>query len=405
MKKFHKIPILYVYMTIILIGAVFAPVQIVRADVPPDQLESYTVSVSPQTDGSLIMNYALDNYCARSDWPTDIPYLQVGVPNGNFVLMEGWGPKDGANRVVKAEPINNGYGSFVQLDFDQGNLPKNGDCFNLNFSVTQSHMAYPDPVNGNVTFELIPAGWDFPIQVKTLILNWALPIDPALVKLTDPAPMTKDLTFMTWQWTDPQMDASSMFRGATIKLAYDKSAFTLPVEVQAPESVNTDDESGAISINPIAILFIVLILVVLVIGLGLLLNWGGSGLGSSGFGGNDSNYVPTPPKPRRFSTDRHESEKPRRREKSGPSYSPSRRSESPPYSPPPKRPDPPSSSGGGFGGSSGHSSGCVSMPSCACACACAGGGRVGCSRKGIGIKCLGDAIASIVAPRHEINNS
>ncbi len=50
---------------------------------------------------------------------------------------------------------------------------------------------------------------------------------------------------------------------------------------------------------------------------------------------------------------------------------------------------------GGFaGGGGGHSCACAGC-ACACACACAGGGRVGCSRKAIGIACLPEVIRSL----------
>lgn len=329
-------------MAIIFIGALLAPVT-VFADETPDQLESYTISVTPQMDGSLLMDYKLENYCvAIEKWPSDEPYLQIGVPNGNFTIGE-WGPKEGANRVVNAEALTLG-SSFVQLDFDEGSLPKRGDCFDLFFSIVQNKMAYPDPENGNITFKFIPAGWKFPIQVKSLTLNWAAPIDPGLVKLTDPAPMAVVSTTMIWQWDNPLMDASGMFSDASVKFAYDKSAFTL----SEAATTNTDSGNGGNSSDlGLICLWTIVVIVVLIIVLWIFLALiefvsSGDSLGTSfvTVASNVSDVL---------------------------------------------------SDGGGFGGSSGHSSGCA-CAGCACACACAGGGRVGCSRKGIGIQCLDDTI-------------
>lgn len=385
-------------LAVLSLGLLCAPLTVVAADIPPDQLESYTISVTPQADGSLVMSYALYNYCAKSDWPSDIPYLQVGVPNGNFIISE-FGPKDGVIKVVNAEKIVSG-GTFVQLDFDASNLPKDGDCFNLNFSIVQGRMAYSSPESGDITFELIPAGWDFPIQVKTLTLNWATAPDIALIKLTDPAPAATDSVNMVWQWNNPQSDASGMFRGATIKLVYGNEAFTLPADTPTAQSNN----GGTVEpINAGLFLVVVLAVVVFVIvaaAVVFLLNTGGDGLGSDntdeGFGDRDTTvYIPKSPRKESRSTKRdQENEAPRRRESTSPSYSPPSR---PSYSPPsrPSHSPPSRSSGGGFGGSSGHSSGCASMPSCACACACAGGSRVGCSRKAIGIKCFDDVISKM----------
>lgn len=324
----------------------------VLADAPPDVLDSYAISVVPQQDGTLVMNYALQNYCTASDWPSDQPYLQIGVPNDNFSIND-WGPKDGTNgknKVIGAEAVS---GSLVQLNFDPNNLPKNGDCFNLNFSIVQNKMAYPDPNNGNVTFEFFAAGWKFPIQVKVLTLNWAFPKDPTLVKLTDPAPTGKDTVNMTWQWQSPSMDASNMFSSATVKLAYDKSAFTLSdAATTTSNSANggVPSDLGTICFWAIVIV-IVVILVLLVIAAFARSIDSGDGLGTA-FVSVVSDVAEAV------------------------------------------------SSAGGEGGSSGNSSGCASMSSCACACACAAGGKVGCMLKMLGIKmgCLKKVIEEMTKP-------
>lgn len=329
-------------MAIVFVGALFVPVAVFAAGDPPDQLESYTISVTPQVDGVLLMDYRLDNYCVAIDkWPSDEPYLQIGVPNGNFTISD-WGPKEGKNRVVDAKALTSG-GSFVQLDFDKGSLPKKGDCFSLFFSIAQNKMAYPDPENENVTFKFIPAGWKFPIQVKSLTLKWMLPADPAMVKLTEPAPMVVDSTAMIWRWNNPPMNASGMFSDASVKFAYDKAAFTLS------ESATTNTDSGNGGSGNLGSLcltiFIVVVVVVVVIWILLAIAESinsGDSLGTSFItvADNFSEVL---------------------------------------------------SSGDGFGGSTGHSSGCA-CAGCACACACAGGGRVGCSRKAIGIQCLEDVV-------------
>lgn len=321
----------------------------VLAEDPPDQLESYTISVIPQQDGSLIMDYKLDNYCVAIDaWPTDEPYLQIGVPNSNFTITE-WGPKEGPNKVINAEVVNNG-GSFVQLDFDKSGLPKKGDCFDLNFSIVQNHMAYPDPENSNITFKFIPAGWTFPIQVKTLTLVWALPVDTSLIKLTDPAPTASGSGSMVWQWNNPSMDAAGMFSAASIKLAYDKSTFTLS---DAAKTNNDGANGGSPDLATICLwVIVVIVIIVLVLWIfGAIIESidSGDSLGTSfvTVAGNTIDAIDE------------------------------------------------ISNAGGSGGSGGHSSGCA-CAGCACACACAGGGRVGCSRKAIGIACLDDAIEEMV---------
>lgn len=374
-------------------GAFLTP-KIAAADTPPDVLESYTVSITPQQDGTLIMDYALQNYCTYSDWPSDQPYLQVGVPTSSFKIND-WGPR---SMVVNAEPVND---KFVQLDFDRGNLPKSGDCFNLNFTVHQSDMVHPDPTNGNDTFEFYPAGWNFPINVKQITINWALPSDPKLILVTDPAPASTDASNMTWVWNNPQMDPSQMFIGATVKLAYDKSAFTLPV---APPPAPIQQPSGGggtagqlVPILVVAVFIIAALIILWTAGtlLGLFENKDGLG-GDSAFDSSDIDPPVT------YHTRSSSNKKSKRSESTRDTsdYVPTHYSPPAHYDPPEHHDSPSSSYGGGYGGSSGHSSGCASMPSCACACACAAGGKVGCMLKMLGIKigCLKKVIDEMIVP-------
>jgi hypothetical protein len=365
-------------LAFVVLGGFFSATS-VRADAPPDILDSYTIAIAPNADGSLAMNYTLTNYCAKSDWPGEYPYLQVGVPNGNFSISD-WGPKDGQDKVVNAEKVTSG-GSFVQLDFDRGNLPKNGDCFDLYFAIVQSKMAYPDTGNGTVTFKFIPSGWNFPINVNTLIVTWALPSDPSLVKLTEPAPASTDATTMAWKWTNPAMNSSGMFADSAIKIAYDKSAFTLP----AAAATETSPSTGSGVSNLVIGVILVLVLLVFIVVVCWVLFGSSSDDGYTSGGGYSSvdtspSYIPT------YTPSESRSSSPSRRSESTESSSPSESHDSGSSH---------SSFGGGFGGSSGHSSSCACASHCACACACAGGARVGCSRKAIGIACLSKVISSI----------
>ena len=313
----------------------------VRADTPADILGSYTIAISPQPDGTLVMNYTLQHYCTYSDWPSDTPYLQIGVPNGEFSISD-WGLKDGKNKVTNAESITSG-GSFVQLDFDGSNLPKNGDCFDLNFSIVQNKMAYPDDTNNQVTFKFIPAGWSFPIQVKTLTVTWALPSDQSLLKVIEPNPMSTDGTNMIWQWASPAMSSSGMFSDYAVKIAYDKTAFTLS---DAATTKSDSGNGGSSQGLPLIVWIVIIVVVVLIVVFLVSVMSDGDGYGGGGGGGIGGIFL----------------------------------------------------GGGGSSGGGGHSGGgglgsggggsSCACAGCACACACAGGGKVGCSRKGIGIACL-----------------
>lgn len=341
-------------LAVVLVFSFLGSFSLAKADTPADILDSYKIQVAPQNDGTLLMNYTLQNYCTYSDWPSDQPYLQIGVPNSSFEITD-WGPKDGANKIIKAEQITTG-GSFVQLDFDQNNLPKNGDCFDLNFSIVQKKMAYPDDNNNQITFKFIPAGWQFPIKVNSLTIIWGKPSDMSLLKVTDPSPASQDDANMYWQWNSPAMSSTYMFSDYAVKFAYDKSSFTLTDDATtSSDTGNGGDESGGGIILIIFVVILAIVLIVVIVG-ALTGSLGGgdddySGSGGIFFGGGSSSGH---------------------------------------------------SGGGGLGGSGGgYSCACAS---CACACACAGGGKVGCSRKGIGVRCLPHVLKEIKEEHEDKTN-
>lgn len=341
MNKFRLL--LAISLLVALLGAASITA---RADTPADVLDTYQIQIAPQNDGSLAITIDLKNYCTNSDWPGDQPYLQIGVPNEKFTITD-FGPKDGPHPIVKAEPILSG-GSFAQLDFDPGSLPKNGDCFDLHVAVLQSQMAYPDSTNNQVTFKYIAPGWTFPIEVKNLTISWAKPTDESLIKVTEPSPTSTDGTNLIWTWPNPVMNSMNMFGDYAVKMAYQTTAFALSTDSQT--SVNPDaapaapSGGGGGSGGPDGGTVLIIIIVVIVIILLLLFfigmfgdsdgggsYGGGGGIFSSGGGGGGGH-----------------------------------------------------SGGGGLGGGGGGFS--CACAGCACACACAGGGKVGCSLKRIGIK-------------------
>ncbi len=342
-KKIFRVSLIFILAFASLMS--LAPITKVAADTAPDELASYTINIVPQADGTLQMSYMLKNYCAKSDWPGNLPYLQVGVPNENFTISD-FGPKDGKNKVVNAESITSG-GSWVQLDFDQNNLPKNGDCFDLYFSIVQNNMAWTDTANNQTTFNFIPAAWTFPIKVNTLTVTWALPADKSLLKVTEPSPTSSDATNMIWTWTSPAIDSTGMFHDYNVKLAYDPSAFQLSDAAKASSDSGNGgsggSEAGGLSLFVIVVIIIVVVVILIVV-VAMISSDGGYGGGGGGIflgggGGGDGGGH---------------------------------------------------SGGGGLGGGGGgYSCACAG---CACACACAGGGRVGCSRKAIGLQCLTQAI-------------
>jgi hypothetical protein len=310
--------------SLVALGCLFLP-GTVRANTAPDVLAHYTIAITPQADGTLVMDYTLDGYRAGSDWPSNEPYLQIGVPNGSFSITD-WGSNGTAN-VSGVEPVDSN-GSFVQFNF--ASLPRTGDVFGLHFTISQGQMANPDTSNSLVTFNFIPAGWTFPITVNELTVTWANPSTPSLLKSVQPAP-GQGSNVMTWNWRSPAIDSSGMFSSNAVELAYDSSAFALSDAAIAQTGSNNGPSGG------LGGYIIVLFLIAGLIALANKLMAGDSYEGGAGIRPGQAGYM------------------------------------------------------GYRGGCACACAGCA----CACACACAGGGKVGCSRKAIGIACLPNAIRTM----------
>ena len=335
---------------IVLLGLAIAPAP-ARA-VVPDALDTYRIDVTPQSDGMLAMSYTLTNYHVMSDWPSDQPYLQIGVPNTNFSITS-WGGS-GTVDVSKTEALNS-WGSWVQFDF--GTLPKTGDVFSLHFTINQGGMAYQDTASNDVDYNFIPSGWNFPITVSQLVVTWANPVTPSQLKVAQPEPTNGDIA-MTWQWSNPTSNSSGMFTVNSVQLTYDASAFTLSDAAIAASDYGNggyanngnsgtdygDNGSGSGGDFTGVVIFIFVVIVVI----SWIYQYANDGYrGGPGYGGRVFIH-------------------------------------------------------GGLGGGGGGGSHCACACAgcaCACACACAGGGRVGCSRKAIGIECLSRAIAAAISGR------
>jgi hypothetical protein len=306
----------------------------------PDVISQYSVHVTPQDDGTLVMEYRFTGYCATTDFPSDKPYLQVGVPNRNFQLVD-WGPKSAPDAqtkvwVTSADSLQ-GVTSQVQLNFNK--QPLAGECWDLNFTIKQSQMAYAQG-SDEVSFQFTPGWFDF-AKINNLTVTWDLPGDQTLVHKTDPAPTTGPNQAV---WTDTNLAPNDKF---TVTITYAKSAFpnlaALPASPPSPPSTAGGENNSGILCLIVVIIFLLLIgarLYNLFASVGGYGRAYGGGYGGGLFGGY-----------------------------SGGSSSSSSRS------------------GGGGGGFAGRGSSCA-CASCACACACAGGGRAGCTRKGFDISLL-----------------
>ncbi len=131
--------------------------------IAPDIIHEMVVTITPQDDGYLNLHYSLD-YEAATDFPSDIQYLEVGVPNTDFTLLE-YSPSS----LIKEAYEKKQNGSFVHLGFVE--LPKAGDRFTLEFTVRQGSM-YNKSGQGDMSFQFVPGWFDFAvIEVLQVIVE------------------------------------------------------------------------------------------------------------------------------------------------------------------------------------------------------------------------------------------
>lgn len=317
----------------------------------PDVISQYSVHVAPQDDGTLLLGYQFSGYCATTDFPSDKPYLQVGVPNRNFQLLD-WGPKAAPNSqtkvwVTSADSLK-GVNSQVQLNFNK--QPLAGECWDLNFTIRQSQMAYAQGTD-EVGFQFTPGWFDF-ARINSLTITWDLPGDQSLVHKTDPSPTRGPDQAI---WRDSSLAPNEKY---TVTITYAKSAFpNLTAPSESPGSQPSSSEGGDNSGFLCTVIVVILFVIILVRIIRNLQSDGDYGRGYSGglFGGSGGFWGG-------FLGSNGG------RPHGGGGGSSGR-------------------SGGGGGGFAGRGFSCA-CASCACACACAGGGRAGCTRKGFDISHL-----------------
>jgi hypothetical protein len=173
-----------------LIGILLASCMIpVSAATPPDIIHQIKVTMIPQPDGSMNILYHLD-YEATTDFPEDIQYLEVGVANDDFSILD-YGP----DSLISGVRENKGGSSQVHLDFKK--LPQAGDRFQLEFTINQRSMLYD--AGNEVSFQFRPGWFDFAIiKEMKVILDTS-----ALTGMTlDPAPTQTDGKQVIWLTKD-----------------------------------------------------------------------------------------------------------------------------------------------------------------------------------------------------------
>lgn len=290
---------------------------------PIDEIENYTITISPTEDGNLNMSYHIEWKVLNDKKEGPLEWVQIGVPN-QYCFHSKANSDDIANISFH---YNSNEGSYIRCDLTRPFY--RNEVAILDFSFLQTHFfTIKDEL---VQFQFMP-GWFDKIKVKHLAVYWSK--DSVVYWNQD----SKNVT--TFENDDYYVWETALDFGETIEVnvAYEKSYFKELNENNA----NTMKQSiGRINNMMPFIFFGLFIFLFLLI---ILINYikRDEYFAYRGFSG----------KRRFYSSFYH------------PSYHSSGKTISNPRVV-------------NRGGHSGGGSSCA----CACACACAGGGRAGCSRK------------------------
>ncbi len=297
-----------------------------------DEIQNYTITVDPRTDGTLDMRFKIEWTVLDSTSEGPLEWVKIGIPNYHVDEITA---VSGNIRDISYMSEN---GAYIRIDFDRAYYA--GETLTFEFSTHQSYMYKYD---GDITAFYYMPGWFDEIDVKQLRIYW----NDKGVKNSDA--LSDEGGYLVWE---EDLNAGERFK---VNIVYDSAYFpSLDTGMQYTDAsrppMSRQAKTTLLSVLGVLALIIIIVIVIAIKAYDPYIHYRGFG-GKGGdyhveYGGTRVMYYP-------FVGGR------------GHVF----RSVPPP-------PPPPSSGGGRIGGGR-AGGGCA----CACACACAGGGRAGCSKK------------------------
>lgn len=151
--------ILVVQIGLIIFGFTFNPK-------PQDVIHQYNVTVKPQYDGTLNIEYHL--VWEALDESEPLTWVEIGIPNSNFTLYHN---SFSDNILLGSKNSNEDYVT-VRLDFNRSYT--GGDVFDIRFTINQRDMLCKN--EQGYFYEFVP-GWFNEIQVENYCFRWQMPGD------------------------------------------------------------------------------------------------------------------------------------------------------------------------------------------------------------------------------------
>ena len=283
-----------------------------------DRIVKYEITIDPNKDGSLEMEFYIKWQVLNDDIEGPLEWIKIGIPN-----------KYVSNIKALSSNIDDIFyysdnGSYMRIDLDR--RYKAGEVLDIRFSYTQSRMYHL--YNNECYYDYKP-GWFDEIPVSSATIKW----NKSGVTYANNEIENNDY----YIWTSPLNPGETI----TVDVKYDQTYFdNLDPDKQYSDAYMTTKDIIAIVLTISVIVIFITVLIISIV------SQQDPYMRERGFVGRGYYYHP------------------HRYYRAG--Y----------YSSGKKIEKPVSVNSSGFGGGGGGSS-CA----CACACACAGGGRAGCSMK------------------------
>jgi len=241
--------------TLLMISALCLFSTVALAAEPLDRIHEYVITVTPQADGTLFIDYYIKWEVLNDKREGPLTYVKIGVPNSDHRI------NSFGDNVEKATSLTSG-GAWVRLDFKEKHYA--GDIVEIRFSIWQNKLI-ERAEDGMLVYNFV-AGWfdDTPI-VNQKILWQKTNVSSATNTKTDG-------NYLVWQVANPAL-GEKLFAS----VIYHETAFQTTEDSFKAESHGLS--SGAI----IAIILGAIVLIIIIVAVIAYINDGYDG--GNGYGG------------------------------------------------------------------------------------------------------------------------
>ena len=234
MKTMMKRVLLPAFCALLLITALALPAAAL------DEILRYEITVDVNEDGTLRMLYRIDWKVLDSDAEGPLSWVQIGIPNRNYISLEGRSP------AVRKISYSSGY---ARVDLDRSYYA--GEVAQIEFELVQDYMYQVDLLSeGETTYRFTP-GWFDGIEVDELVIRW----NADRVLSQSPACLVRD-GYCTWTQA---LDPGETF---TVTVTYPNDAFGFDMSKSiGQESGSSDEDEGSAVLG--GVIFLVIMFFVL----------------------------------------------------------------------------------------------------------------------------------------------